>query len=407
MASINEKLNYINETKSLIKDKLNDLGSEIEDETTFREYAEKIEDLYNEWPKINDEDTTITLNNTKKGKMNLQLKGNTSQNGTPTPSSPIPVNIVNGDNTITISNQNGTDSNTYNIDLRIGKNLFDINTIIKGYELNGNTGAIQVNATWWTSQAIKVKPNTSYTSSNISSNTKCWYDENGTFISKTSTQAATSPANAKYLRVNGTISSIESEPNAMIEEGNSVTTFEAYNSIELCKIGNYQDYFYKDSGKWYLPKKIGKYVFNSTSVTSISTYWLQSKGVYGASIPKSALGLPNNSLDVPSLCTSAHHENRNWIVNNNDYNFTVNDGSLFFFNDSWDTKEKANTALNGAILYYVLPTSTNTEITYQPLIDQLNELEKAISYEEQTNISQVNNNLSFIINATALMKKND
>ena len=38
----------INETKSLIKDKLNDLGSEIEDETTFRDYAEKIENLYEE-----------------------------------------------------------------------------------------------------------------------------------------------------------------------------------------------------------------------------------------------------------------------------------------------------------------------------------------------------------------------
>ena len=79
MASINEKLNYINETKSLIKDKLNDLGSEIENETTFREYAEKIEDLYEEWPKVNDEDTTITLNDTKKGKILLQLKGNINQ----------------------------------------------------------------------------------------------------------------------------------------------------------------------------------------------------------------------------------------------------------------------------------------------------------------------------------------
>lgn len=48
MASINEKLNYINETKSLIKDKLNDLGSEITNQTTFRDYADKIEDLYEE-----------------------------------------------------------------------------------------------------------------------------------------------------------------------------------------------------------------------------------------------------------------------------------------------------------------------------------------------------------------------
>ena len=48
MASINEKINYINETKSLIKDELNNLGSEIDDETTFREYVDKIEDLYEE-----------------------------------------------------------------------------------------------------------------------------------------------------------------------------------------------------------------------------------------------------------------------------------------------------------------------------------------------------------------------
>jgi hypothetical protein len=38
--------------------------------------------------------------------MNLQLKGNTSQNGTPTPSSPIGVNVVSGDNTIDIYGKN-------------------------------------------------------------------------------------------------------------------------------------------------------------------------------------------------------------------------------------------------------------------------------------------------------------
>ena len=36
------------------------------------------------------------------------------------------------------------------------------------------------------------------------------------------------------------------------------------------------------------------------------------------------------------------------------------------------------------------------------LIDQLNELEKAQSKENQTNISQVNNDLPFIISASAL-----
>ena len=58
--------------------------------------------------------------------------------------------------------------------------------------------------------------------------------------------------------------------------------------------------------------------------------------------------------------------------------------------------------LNGLDYSYVLATSTNTEITYQPLIDQLNNLEKAMSYNGQTNISQVNNDLPFVISASAL-----
>ena len=61
----------------------------------------------------------------------------------------------------------------------------------------------------------------------------------------------------------------------------------------------------------------------------------------------------------------------------------------------------------GTRFYYVLATPTATEITYQPLIDQLNKLEKATSKENQTNISQTNNNLPFIIKASALIKNSD
>ena len=49
MATI-DKLNYLNETKELIKDKLNDLGAEITDTDTFRSYVTKINELYEEYP---------------------------------------------------------------------------------------------------------------------------------------------------------------------------------------------------------------------------------------------------------------------------------------------------------------------------------------------------------------------
>ena len=55
------------------------------------------------------------------------------------------------------------------------------------------------------------------------------------------------------------------------------------------------------------------------------------------------------------------------------------------------------------VIYVPLATPTNTEITDQTLIAQLDNFEKAISYNTQTNISQENNNLPFIISASAFM----
>lgn len=49
MATI-DKLNYLNDTKGLIKDALNDLGAEITDEDTFRSYVDKINQLATEIP---------------------------------------------------------------------------------------------------------------------------------------------------------------------------------------------------------------------------------------------------------------------------------------------------------------------------------------------------------------------
>ena len=49
MATI-DKLNYLNETKKLIKNALNDLGTETDDEDTFRSYVTKINELAEEYP---------------------------------------------------------------------------------------------------------------------------------------------------------------------------------------------------------------------------------------------------------------------------------------------------------------------------------------------------------------------
>lgn len=143
--AITDKLTYLNETKSLIKDRLNDLGSGLTSQSTFRSYADKIGMLYKEWPKSSGEGTSVSLDNTRKAKMVLDFKGQIQQDGEPTPTNPVDIHIVSGDNEIKVCN----------------KNLFDESNRLKGYYDNNGTiinGSTSRNTIFY----IKCEPNTSY-----------------------------------------------------------------------------------------------------------------------------------------------------------------------------------------------------------------------------------------------------
>lgn len=73
MGTTAQKGAYLLNTKSLLKDKINALGGDIDDETTFREYANQLDAIYEHLPKTSfEEGETITLENTLKGKLNFQ-----------------------------------------------------------------------------------------------------------------------------------------------------------------------------------------------------------------------------------------------------------------------------------------------------------------------------------------------
>ena len=298
--------------------------------------------------------------------------------------------------------------NEYELDLRNSKNIFDISSITRGKELNGNTGKEQDNANWWLSNFITIKPSTSYTSSNISSNSKFWYDENQAFISREASTTATSPSNAKFLRVNGTLASIESNPQLMIEEGSSATTYVPYSSIELCKIGNYQDYFYKDSDKWYLHKEIGKRVFNGSELWYADGQDGKKRKrvdniLDGLGVDAYTIANILSNLYAPTTATNTYVGNMGIALSSNGKTILIYDGN---YNTSDATSFKQMLANNNLVLYYALATPTTTEITDTTLINQLKEIYNAKSKENQTNISQINNDLPFIINATALLDAN-
>ena len=51
----------------------------ITENDTFRSYAGKIKDIYDNWIKVTGEGTSVTLSPTRKGKMQVGVKGNTEQ----------------------------------------------------------------------------------------------------------------------------------------------------------------------------------------------------------------------------------------------------------------------------------------------------------------------------------------
>lgn len=73
MGTTAEKEAYLNTTKSLLKQKINNLGGSIDDNTTFRNYANQLQNVYDNLPKTEyQEGTEINLGVTIKGKLDYE-----------------------------------------------------------------------------------------------------------------------------------------------------------------------------------------------------------------------------------------------------------------------------------------------------------------------------------------------
>lgn len=162
---------------------------------------------------------SINVDTTKQYQVQT-LKGQTSQSGTPTPSSPIPINITTGRQVVSV----------------VGKNLFNKNSpnISAGF-LNA-TGGITLNSSFSTSDYINVENHTKATTSGRGVNNSeriCFYDINKTFISTVSSNNViytfNIPSTAVYMRVTYKNTDIDT---FMVEYGTTATTYEAYNGTD-------------------------------------------------------------------------------------------------------------------------------------------------------------------------------
>ena len=152
-------------------------------------------------------------------------------------------------------------SQTYPINLTC-KNLFDKNglTYRDGYYLDDN-GVEQSNSAIGYTSNIKVQPSTQYTiqgtlESNDGYFRVYYFDSTKTWISRTSgismsviPYTFTTPNNCYYVDIQYQKTALDKDT-IQLEKGSQATTYQAFTQpIELCKIGDYQDYFTKNSGK--------------------------------------------------------------------------------------------------------------------------------------------------------------
>lgn len=286
-----------------------------------------------------------------------------------------------------------------------------------------------------------------------------YYESDQTFISRngqssgsSTSRSATTPANCAYMRVfiykspdwtDETANSAEFQ----LEANESATSYEPYvggipapnpdypqpvnvvtgtqtitltggtvsedytvglGSIELCKIGTYQDYIYKANGNWYKHAEVGKEVYDNassftlrnTSAGGTKTYAISTPFAYD--IKESATGYSNCFTFLGTVNGVSAMYNASYYLNILGfalyYNPTNPTASSVYFNSNKTTAEIL--AEQNIIFYYQLATATDTQITDTTLVSQLEAVEGFLRRYGYT--SSVAGNLPIIIDRDAL-----
>lgn len=323
----------------------------------------------------------------------------------PNPDYPQDVDVVTGDNTINI----------------VGKNLLDVSTTIIGRAWNNATNSARAVV------YAKVQPNTTYTLSvqDITNVDAVNYFEKvndtdnttiGGLIELTTTRTITTSSTTNYIgvQVNKTAISLSDVEgiDLQIEIGNHASNFEPYVSqtysvdlglIELCKIGDYQDYIYKENGNWYLYKAIGKAVLDGSenwqySAQTNSVFYVQNLITDFArsnNIPLSNYYVGKTNVGN----TSGASNNGNNTISFNNYSST---NYLYVVNNTYTSANDFKTWLSthNTIVYYQLATPITTQITDETLLSQLEALAGATTYLGQTNIITSGSTLNPLLDVT-------
>lgn len=318
---------------------------------------------------------------------NLMIRLATESDGTfepyvggqpsPSPDYPQDVKVVSGNQVVNVS----------------GKNLFNPSNVLLNEEIQNSVVAYSsVSNIYYMKVNIGTKYNFSKKSSaksgiigfadEIPNTGVTTYDRTGlsgiASISKTATH--------KYLILQ--LQKDEDLSETMVEVGNTKTTYQPYHNkdyeidlgdIELCKIGDYQDYIYKENNKWYKHSEIGKLDMSTITSWSKNT----DSSFYRVGFANAYRYKKDKLLSNIFIYSTTVWENGKFgISSSGNLWISTNDNSIQIVDNLPNWLSNKN-----AIMYGALETPTNTEITDTTLINQL----EAIETETGTNIFEVSN----------------
>ena len=392
---------------------------------SLQQENERLSRIVSGLPTKNGSGTNFLLTDMVKANIKeYELKGDTSQDGTPTPSDPIPVEVVTGNQEIKVFDKNlaviyenirsvGGLTSTLNSDGTITTTgLPDANYVkitgqysINDMLINGETYTLSQSAA---SQLIYLQLNRYDKLNGITYYTYLSSNASETFVADTDTYTYSIVVQSGQLTDwNNTSRTITSY--YQLEKGASATTFEKYKlktksislgNIELNKIGNYQDRIYKSNGKWYLHKEVEKYIIteNTPIESSVVSTGFNTMRVLMTNI------LSNNKAINSSANIKCNRFAGNVMWNRDEEGIYVDQNNVVYrINTSTiggNTREDLLSWLttNNIILYYILATATDTEITDTTLISQLNSIYDIILNTNNTIIT--NGNIPTIIDIT-------
>lgn len=358
--------------------------------------------------------STLTLTNTINAKIDeVELYGDTAQNGTPAPNNPVGVNVATGSQSVWAH----------------GKNMFDGSYI--DYAVGGTSGYLFFSNATTRTAVVKINPSTTYTIKKYTSSNRFAvadypsYPTSNTELNGLATNHAattltvTTHSDAQYLFIY--VSGQSEEPQMQVELGSYASPYEPYQgqtltidlgSIELCKIGDYQDYIYKNGDDWYVHKVIGKVDIISSGIAAFNTHG-------GSHITVNYSDATVERLSAPAVtnisnrfigCTST--QTWNGTVLNGVSQGTNNNYLQFSLPISVATTQaEVRTYFDNhpTLVYYTLATPIDTQITDAALVEQLEALAGAMSYDEQTNFSvtATSTNLPVLLNVAVFRKSLD